>query len=380
MIVYISMLLISIFFLYIAGKMHKKWERVVCYILAVLPFFLVSALRYDLGTDYLRRYHYDYNRIAQGIYVKNLELGFQAMVKFCLLFTKESYLLFVVTSAIIIGCIMYRIIKSSKNPILSVFIFFLGGFFFDSLNIMRQYLAMSMVFFAYPFLLEKKKWIWYILCVIIAGMMHSSAFVMLMLLLLTKKMLVSWKWVLPCAVILLIVNENLLQIIGWFLQGTRFNVYLTGKFAQGDVSYLFIAENLIIYALFYYIYQKNQKRDSIEKTDILFLNIQGLALLTMVLGACHMLFIRSALYFSIFQVISLPYYISKMPVGEMIEDVKRITKQKINLEKYKKKIPQYVTIFTVVCFLFAFTRTNIMNNTNEVLPYKTILNKEISID
>ena len=30
--------------------------------MAIMPFFIVSAFRYDLGTDYTRRYVFDYNR------------------------------------------------------------------------------------------------------------------------------------------------------------------------------------------------------------------------------------------------------------------------------------------------------------------------------
>ena len=381
MIVYILMLLISILFLFISTKVEKKWVKIICYILSGLPFFLVSALRYDVGTDYLRRYNYDYNRISQGIDVKNLEIGFKLIVKFCLLFTQESYLLFIIVSAITIGSIMYIIIKKSKNPILSVTIFLLAGFFFDSLNIVRQYLAISIVILGYPFLLEKDKKIFlFIPFAIVAGLMHSSAFIMLILVVLNQKMLANWKWVIPVSIIILILNENLINILGIFIQNTRFSVYLTGKFAQGDVSYLFIAENLLIYLFMSYVYSKNKKLNNIQKEDILFINIQALALIVMVLGSCHMLFIRMALYFSVFQIVSIPYYISKMPNSQIVEDLLKISKNKINLKKVENKLKQCVTIIFILCFAFAFTRTNILTNTNEVLPYKTILNKEISID
>lgn len=379
MIVYIIMLLITILFLYLATKVQKKWLKIICYIMAGLPFFLVSAFRYDVGTDYLRRYNYDYTRISKGMDVKNLEIGFKGIIKFCLLFTQESYLLFIIVSAITIGAIMYTIIKRSKNPILSVLIFLLAGFFFDSLNIVRQYLAISIVIIGYPFLLEKKKWILYLGCVVLAGLLHSTAFIMISLLFLNKKMLANWKWVIPLSGFILILNENLFDLIGVFIQNTRFNVYLTGKFAKGDISFLFIAENLILYIFMYYIYVKNKKTGEILKEDILFLNIQALALLTMVSGSCHMLLIRIALYFSVFQIISVPYYISRMPNKAIIEDIKKVTKNKINFEKVEDKLPQYTAIIVTLCFLFAFTRTNILRNTNEVLPYKTILNKEISI-
>ena len=380
MIVYISMLILSILFLILEKKAKKKWIKILWCIMAIMPFFIVSALRYDIGTDYTRRYVFDYNRTLQGIDVSNLEILFKFIMKFCMIFTEEPYLMFVITSAMVVGFILGTSFTKSKDKILSVCIFLLGGFFFDSLNIMRQYMAMSLIFFGYQFLLKSKRWyIAYIATVIVATLIHSSAIIMLILVFLNRKMLVSWKWVLPVCVIILILNENLMNVVGFFVQNTKFEAYLTGKFAQGEFSYLFVAENLAIYLMIMYIYSKNKKLGNIQTQDILFLNIQALALIVMILGSVHMLFIRTALYFSVFQVISVPYYISKIPNKEVIEDLKKITKNKFKFVKLEKYMKQAVTVVIVLCFIFAFTRTNILTNTNEVLPYKTIINKEIEI-
>ena len=380
MIVYVLMLILSILFLILEKKAKKKWIKIICCIMAVMPFFIVSAFRYDIGTDYTRRYVFDYNRTLQGIDVPNLEILFKVIMKFCIIFTEEPYLMFAITSAIIVGFILGTSFSKSKDKILSVCIFLLGGFFFDSLNIMRQYMAMSLIFFGYQFLLKSKRWyLAYVVTVILATLIHSSAIIMLILVFLTRKMLVSWKWVLPTCVIVVLLNENLMNIIGFFVQNTKFEAYLTGKFAQGEFSYLFVAENLVIYLIMMYIYAKNKKMDNIQTQDILFLNIQALALIVMVLGSVHMLFIRIALYFSIFQVISVPYYISKIPNEKVVADLKKITKNKFKFSKLEKYMKQVVTVVVVLCFIFAFMRTNILTNTNEVLPYKTIINKEIEI-
>lgn len=380
MIVYVLMLILSILFLILEKKAKKKWIKIICCIMAVMPFFVVSAFRYDIGTDYTRRYVFDYNRTLQGIDVPNLEILFKVIMKFCIIFTEEPYLMFAITSAIIVGFILGTSFSKSKDKILSVCIFLLGGFFFDSLNIMRQYMAMSLIFFGYQFLLKSKRWyLAYVVTVILATLIHSSAIIMLILVFLTRKMLVSWKWVLPTCVIVVLLNENLMNIIGFFVQNTKFEAYLTGKFAQGEFSYLFVAENLVIYLIMMYIYARNKKMDNIQTQDILFLNIQALALIVMVLGSVHMLFIRIALYFSIFQVISVPYYISKIPNEKVVADLKKITKNKFKFSKLEKYMKQVVTVVVVLCFIFAFMRTNILTNTNEVLPYKTIINKEIEI-
>lgn len=382
MIVYITMLLLSILFIFIGNKLQKKWQKVICYVLASLPFFLVSAFRYNLGTDYGRRYVYTYSEMLKGRSAEDLHLetGYFQIINICSLITHEFYIVFVVTSAIIIGLIMFTIFNKSKNPMLSVIIFLLGGFFFDSLNIMRQYLATSFIIFGYRFLTgQKRYWILYVLCVIVAASMHTTALIMLVLVLFPKKMLVSPIWVLPCAIVVLALNENLFNILPMLIENTRFSQYLTNQFAQGEVSVLFIAENLCFYLLMYYIYRKNKKIDNLQEEDKLFLNIQACALLVMVAGSCHMLFIRVALYFSVFQIISVPYYISKIPTEEVIKDIKKITFDKLDISRYAKFLQPTLNVLIVLCFMFAFTRTNILVNTNEVVPYKTILNKELKI-
>ena len=60
---------ISVLLIYIATKKKSK----VFYLLAILPIFLVSALRYNLGTDYQIRYVRDFNQMAMGIDVETLD-------------------------------------------------------------------------------------------------------------------------------------------------------------------------------------------------------------------------------------------------------------------------------------------------------------------
>ncbi len=386
MIVYIVMLLISIVFLKLEEKQEKKKLKILMLILAVVPFFLVSILRYDLGTDYLKRYVHDFNEMAQGRNIENLEIGFKLLIQFCLIFTTNPNILFVITSTIILGLIMYTIFTKSKNYILSILIFFLCGFFFNSLNLVRQYIAISLILFGYRFLLKEKKYYFaYILCTFIAMTMHSTSMIAIILVFLNKKEIMNFKWLIPISFLILIINENLFELIKPIIQNTRFNVYLTGNMAKGEISILYILENFLVYIFMYYIYIKNKKVNQNGKEETLLLNVQGLSLLTTVCGACHMQFMRIALYFFIFQIISIPLFIYKIPVDEVKKDIEKIFKkikissEKIKLEKIMPKFKEIISVIFIICLLCVFWHTNIKNNDNEVVPYKTIINKEISI-
>ncbi len=379
MIVYILMLIISIIFLILAQKTKHKKLEILYYILATLPFFIVSSFRYGLGVDYHKRYVWDFSNMSKGMDIPNLEIGFKLLIQFIQLFSNDYVWIFIISSAIIIGCIMTTIVKKSNNVILSVLIFFVCGHFFYSLNIMRQYVAIAIILFSYQFLLKKKQKIWYALGVILATTIHSTSIVMLALLFLDKKMLGNIKVVLPITAIILILNTKLFDIIGLLIQNTRFSIYLTGKLAVGDISVVLMIENILLYLGMYYIYKKNQKRDIISTEDILFLNIQAITVVIIALGAIHSLFFRIAFYFSIFQVISIPHFIERLDVKDMIEDIKKITKDKINLTKLLPKMKLIITIFIMVIFTMHFFRTFIIFNECEVIPYKTIFAKDIEI-
>lgn len=131
MIVYLIGFILTIILLYISEyKVKSKRKKFLLRVVAVLPLLVISAIRYNVGTDYDKRYVQDYINLSKGIEVTNLEIGFKAIDYMCLLFTKEPFLLFIITSTIILSIIFEVIYKKSINKILSIIIFFFGGYFF----------------------------------------------------------------------------------------------------------------------------------------------------------------------------------------------------------------------------------------------------------
>lgn len=373
MIVYILAFAISIILIWISeNKIKSQKLKILFLILVALPLFIISAIRYNVGQDYIKRYTNDYLALAQGQDVTNLEIGFKLIDYICLIFTKEPYLLFIITSLIIIAIIYQTIYKKSVNKILSVAIFFLGGYFFGSLNLVRQYVAVAFILLGYQFLLsdnKKKSYIGFITCSIIAFLMHSSSIICFVILFLNKKIITNAKWVLPLSVVVLLLNENFMKIITPIIEKTRFNVYLIGKFSGGEASILNIAVNLILYLWMYGIHLINKKRDiKLEKEGVLFLNIQGIALLMTVAGTIHMQFLRIAIYFWAFQILSIPYFLKIMPFDYITSKINDKIKK-----NFKEKTIRIITYSAVVlCFVGMFCYTNILNNDNGVLPYKTV--------
>lgn len=380
MIVYLIGFIFTIMLVYISEyKVKSKKSKTVLRVIAVLPLLIISAIRYNVGTDYDKRYVQDYINLSNGIDVPNLEIGFKAIDYICLLFTKETFLLFIVTSIIILSIIFEVIYKKSTNKILSIIIFFFGGYFFGTLNLVRQYIAVALVMLGYQFFTsenKKKAYIGFIICAILAFLMHSSSIICFAILFFNKKNLVSIKWVIPVSIFVLILNQNIMKILTPIIENTRFNVYLIGKFAGGELSLLTIIENFAVYIFMYsiyYYYKKNNK--NIEKEGITYLNIQGLALLCTVAGVIHMQFLRIAIYFWIFQILSIPYYLEYVPYEKIADLIETKFNKKISINTVKNAVYSIVIIGFIAIFIY----TNVLNNDNGVIPYQTIFSKGFKI-
>ena len=349
---YLLMFSFSMIMLFIAEKNKQNKKINVCaYILAGLSFFIVSAIRYDVGTDYLFRYAPDYIKIGQGGDVANLEIGYKIIVWICLLITKDYAILFAVTSAIIIGLTFYTIYKESPYPIISVLIYFLAGHFFYSLNLMRQFLAVSVLLFSYKYLIDKK-YIKFITGVIIAFLLHSSSIIFVIAFLLCDREAFDLKRTIIISLLLLIFGKYIWHyVVELIVNHTRFANYIGSKFDKTQLRITDIIVNSILYFIIYYLY-KNIKSPS--RKEKFFLNMQACALFFIILTSTMYLLFRFTFFFSIFNIISIPYLLNKSDISK------------------KKKII-VITILTLT-LIGNITDTNIVRNVGEVKPYKTIFN------
>ena len=376
MYIYIITFLLTILLIWLAeNKAKSRKVKTILLVTAMLPMIFISAIRYNVGTDYQKRYVYDYYRLSKGQNVGNLEIGFKIIDYICLFFTKEPYLLFVVTSLIILSIVFEVIYKKSPNKLLSIIIFFLGGYFFGSLNLVRQYVAMTFIMLGYQFLMnenKKKAYIGFIICAILAFFMHSSSIICFVILFLTRKNILNIKIVIPLSILILLLNKNIMTILTPIIRNTRFKVYLTEKYAQGELSILQIVENSVVYIWMYVIYYLQKKNNvEIKKEEITLLNIQGISLLLTTAGVIHSQFIRMAIYFGVFQILAIPYFFNIMCFDDISNKISEKFKKKIDANMLKKVI--YIAI--VLMFSGLFIYTNILNNDNEVLPYKTIFSQ-----
>lgn len=382
MYIYLMMLAISLLFCYLAEDVKNKKIKIILKILSAVPFFIISAIRYDVGTDYFYRYVPNFNSIAMGNDVVNLEMLFKIIIKISLLFSTDYQYFFVIMSAMMIFAIFFVIYKYSKEPLISIFIFFGGCFFFQSLNITRQLIAASVAVIFYQLLIEKK-YKYVIPTMVLAFLIHETSIVMLIGIFLTKKVIAN-----PIVLIILMIlissfSGILNDFVDVIISETKFSYYTDSKFDRGEVNEEEIVVNISIYLLCYYILFRSKLKN---RTSILYINLLGLAVIVTWLGNVYFLFNRLSYYFSIIQVIAIPYfiYVSNSEIKENIFTIllnklnnnKNIQKELKNTENNKIQNPSekgiLIIAFIIILLANNIYNTNVLRNDNEVVPYKTV--------
>ena len=174
--------LIAVFLSYYDGRGLAKNGFAWGFILITV----IMSIRYDFGTDYLAYLEefnmysstniniFDYNAVSR---VAKSELGW---VYLMLLFRPLGFYSFVVFLTIIENIFLYDIIKrnvSQKWLWLAVFIYvFSPTFLLTGCAMMRQWLAITIIVFSTKFI-EKKQFIQFAICLVLAFFFHKSAIV-----------------------------------------------------------------------------------------------------------------------------------------------------------------------------------------------------------
>ena len=121
---------------------------------AVLMFF--SGFRWDVGVDFMSYYAmYGENWVVNSVLMERAEIG-NIGIKYLLSvcgFDDGRYWIWVM-AFITLFFVFYCISRYAKNALFSIILFVCLGYFFYTLNGIRQYCAVSITMFAWQFLMK----------------------------------------------------------------------------------------------------------------------------------------------------------------------------------------------------------------------------------
>lgn len=318
---------------------HKIRHYLIILLIALLPL-IVMAIRYDVGTDYLGTYTIDFHLINNGYHTRNEPISV-LLYKFAGVFSDEAKSYFAIAAIICVFFSYIGIYKLSVKPIYSIALYFFTYQYFTSMNSVRQMIASAVVIVIVPLLL-KKKYMWFCVGVILAGLIHYAAFTYIILIPLYYLEL-SFKnslYILGGAFIAL----NLLkQPIYFIIEKTVYGHYLTDSVEYG-ASAIFTVVNIIVY-LIMGLYARKSERYRF------WMNIQMVIILICFVQNIIPLAGRVLQLFSYFRMIIIP---------EIIVNIKS--------KQYRTLFSMGIMLFYIAYCIYGM----VLSNWDSVLPYQTI--------
>ena len=345
--IYLVMTLLSCLIYFILDRFSKKKSSLKI-VIALLPMCITSAIRYDVGWDYLKIYTNGFFMIGKG-YMPHYfsEIPFDFLVKKIYTVSNQNPdWLFIICSVLTFIFLTKAIKEQSINVVFSILLVFLIRYYFLTLNIVRQGIAMSIILCSYRFIKERnfKK---YVMTILLASCFHMMSLIYIPIYYIYK---IDWnkKKNIVFATILPIFAIIIYLVV---LKYTKYGGYINS--IQNDNS--FLIHEIILSGIILFLALLEKKNVVIEKEyfDTYFI----MQILTFITSVCSR-FLPVA-----DRIVWLLYIQNIFFVPIIIRNIKKSSQRIV------------VTVFFIMLmFTSVYMQTEISDSYN-IIPYKTIFQK-----
>lgn len=169
-------------------RAYKKiFQRYLYYFLILFPTTFISGFRSGIGIDY-KAYLFMYNNVGFSSIFRSSEPLYEFITyatKF--IFQGQSWGIFLVTSLLTLFIILKGAEFFHKEASIAfvLFIYYMV-YYIEGFNIIRQMLALALIFYSFRYLLNRNL-IKFIITIIIAALIHNSAIIALVFYLIPYK-------------------------------------------------------------------------------------------------------------------------------------------------------------------------------------------------
>lgn len=311
--------------------------------LAAAPLLFISAIRYNVGADYMPYYRY-YIDIMNGGGQGRFESLYYALNVVLASFNLDPEWLFFAVAAIFLIPVYSRIIKDSPYPGMSVFLLVGMTYYFYLLNGARQMMGAACLLLAVPFV-AKKQFVPFAGLVLVATGFHMTSIVFFGLYFLVR-LHFGVKLLAGITVLIFLFSQAIgnvgNQILGSF---GNYASYIDSAFASRGQGYIALAMNILITVFCTVFYQKGNVLYKVYYT------MQIISLWASALTGTIVLIDRFRMVFGLADIVLIPMAIQ-------------------HIKNRWMRIGSAVGI-VLLYFIYA-TYTVVVQNSNTVLPYQTI--------
>ncbi|MGN0637148.1 MAG: EpsG family protein [Huintestinicola sp.] len=287
---------------------QKKNTIYVCIVFGYM--FLMSVFRYGIGNDFYNYRLFFYELCSSSLSFperfadRRFEIGYTVIMEIARLLGGDYLILNFIMALLILFPVAFVIVKYSKMPWLSCWLYLTVTFFYNSLNFTRQSLAASIVLLSYYFIKEKKHWA-VILLALAGSLFHMSVliFIPVYLMSLIKPSAKLYAAVGAAAVPVFVFSDKLLRfLLTKVVSG--YSEYLDTIFLNVGLSRAFLIVPFLFMVLGFAAYFSGWKDKCSEAgvfTNFLFYNFLIWLFITK-----HFILERFTLPIYIFIILSIP--------------------------------------------------------------------------
>ena len=282
-----------------------------------LELFFISGFRnWNIGNDTLNYVHTFVATCSSfDLYNSHMEKGYLLFNKFVSLFTENSQAILIVTSFCILSVIFCFIYKYTKFVFLSTLLFVIFEFS-GTLNIVRQEMSLIIVLLGFIFVIERK-FLYFLSFCILAATFHKVA-ILTVVLYFIYPLNIKMKNIFIILISTILIFIFIAPIIEEITNVTgRYQSYIGSILMGEDLKTASILKTLINFFIFlfcfisyFFIYkQKEVNKNFILRPQFLLLS-SLIALSIQFISIRGTVLERVTIYFSFFNLISIPAFIS----------------------------------------------------------------------
>ncbi|MDE6607518.1 MAG: EpsG family protein [Lachnospiraceae bacterium] len=331
----------------VVTRLKMRNRILMCGIFVLL--FLVSACRYYVGNDYTRYEEYFRLMMIEGSDGVPTEIGFNLLAKGVQYIFGSGEITNLLIFALIAGVTIFLFLKGiydlSVEFSFSFFLFMTFGYYFNSMNTIRYYLALALAVISMKYVL-RKEYVKFLLVVLLASSFHKSVLFILPVYIMADFVWKKWQMGLLAlaAVAGFIMKDFILEIIIRIYPTYADTIYL-----EAETSYVNILRCLGIFIAGIWLYKETIHERPLNR---FFFQLNYLSLLLYLCGSFIPEVSRIGYYMNVSQLFLLPGVIKAIPKGK------------------KRKIWKMLFIGAAVLYFAAFLYTA-YDPLIKLLPYRT---------
>ena len=298
------------------GGLGQPLPNPLGYIVPAVLLTVYAGLRNTIGDTYYYMHSYRLLGILGKPEVRfsGHESFFDYFQNFMFDLTKDPQMLIFITAAISCIPVIYIIYKYTKLYELGILLFVLTAYYTNSFNGIKQYVAAGIVLLGTRYFFGEERWDWlkFMLFVLIAYKVHSTAIVMVPVYFLARQR--AWSFVSVLAIVgsifLLLAMDMIIPSMMGYIETSQYSEYSSvGWFTNGIASgssifrLPFVALPVVLS-----FFSLDKLRHLGKKGDVV-VNLSILNLAFYIISLYNWIFARFAIYTSIFLILLICWII-----------------------------------------------------------------------